>query len=39
MSLDSERLRLRQLNPAQDLEIPRERIRDLHLVVGVYYSA
>ena len=39
VSLDSERLRLRQLNPAQDLEIPRERIRDLHLVVGVYYSA
>lgn len=39
VSLDSERLRLRQLNPAQDLEIPRERIRNLHLVVGVYYSA
>lgn len=38
VSLDAERLRLRQLNPAQEFEIARSQVSDLHLVVGVYYN-
>jgi len=38
ISLEADRLRLRQLNPPEELEVPRARVRDLHLVVGVYYS-
>jgi len=38
VSIKGDRLRLRQLNPEQDLEISRSRIRNLHLVVGVYFT-
>ncbi|WP_366555438.1 XRE family transcriptional regulator [Aquibaculum sediminis] len=38
VSLDAGRLRLRQLNPAQEFEIARSQVNDLHLVVGVYYN-
>jgi len=33
------RVRLRQLNPEETLALERSRIRDLHLVVGVYYGS
>lgn len=38
LGLDAERLRLRQLNPPKELEIPRAEVAGLHLVVGVYYA-